>query len=53
MRVCVDSQIVGEVISGWTGIPVGKMVQDEIAMVLELQAHLGRRVIGQIARAGA
>jgi type VI secretion system protein VasG len=47
MRVCVDSQLVGEVISGWTGIPVGKMVRDEISMVLELHAHLGRRVIGQ------
>ena len=29
MRVCVDAQIVGEVISGWTGIPVGKMLKDE------------------------
>ncbi len=38
MRVCVDSQIVGEVISGWTGIPVGKMVRDEIAMVLDLES---------------
>ena len=33
IRVSVDSQIVGEVISGWTGIPVGKMLKDEIAMV--------------------
>jgi type VI secretion system protein VasG len=47
MRVCVDSQIVGEVISGWTGIPVGKMVRDEISMVLDLESHLGKRVIGQ------
>ena len=45
--VCVDAQIVGEVISGWTGIPVGKMVRDEITMVLELESHLGQRVIGQ------
>ena len=30
MRVCVDAQIVGEVISAWTGIPVGKMVKDEM-----------------------
>ena len=45
--VCVDAQIVGEVISGWTGIPVGKMVRDEISMVLELESHLGQRVIGQ------
>src|SRR5579884_1772573 len=47
MRVCVDSHIVGEVISGWTGIPVGKMVKDEIATVLKLEGHLGARVIGQ------
>jgi len=47
VRVCVDEQIVGEVISGWTGIPVGKMVKDEIGMVLSLEKHLGQRVIGQ------
>ncbi len=46
-RVCVDAQIVGEVISGWTGIPVGKMLKDEIATVLSLEHHLGARVIGQ------
>jgi type VI secretion system protein VasG len=38
---------VGEVISGWTGIPVGKMLKDEIATILALQKHLGNRVIGQ------
>src|SRR2546425_466417 len=47
IRVAVDSQIVGEVISGWTGIPVGKMLKDEIATVLALESHLGGRVIGQ------
>ncbi|HUE22741.1 MAG TPA: type VI secretion system ATPase TssH [Bryobacteraceae bacterium] len=47
MRVCVDSHLVGEVISGWTGIPVGKMLKDEIATVLKLESHLGARVIGQ------
>jgi type VI secretion system protein VasG len=47
MRVCVDAQIVGEVISAWTGIPIGKMLKDEIATVLELEKHLGTRVIGQ------
>jgi type VI secretion system protein VasG len=47
MRVCVDAQIIGEVLSGWTGIPVGKLMKDEIAMVLELESHLGRRLIGQ------
>ena len=47
IRVCVDAQIVGEVISAWTGIPVGKMLKDEVATVLSLEDHLGRRVIGQ------
>lgn len=47
MRACVDQQIVSEVISGWTGIPVGKMLKDEIATVLTLEQHLGARVIGQ------
>jgi type VI secretion system protein VasG len=45
--VTVDAQIVGEVISGWTGIPVGKMLKDEITTVLNLEKHLGARVIGQ------
>ncbi len=47
MRVAVDSQVVGEVISGWTGIPLGKMVKDEIETVLQLDGHLKKRVIGQ------
>jgi type VI secretion system protein VasG len=47
IRVCVDSHVVSEVISGWTGIPVGKMLKDEIATVLELEKHLENRVIGQ------
>jgi type VI secretion system protein VasG len=47
VQVCVDAQIVGEVISGWTGIPVGKMVKDEIKTVLELGSVLNKRVIGQ------
>ena len=47
IRVCVDAQIVGDVISAWTGIPVGKMLKDEIQTVLALDEHLGSRVIGQ------
>ena len=47
MRVCVDTQIVGEVISAWTGIPVGKMQQDEIKTVLNLRDLMSVRVIGQ------
>ncbi len=47
MRVAVDAQIVGEVISAWTGIPLGKMVKDEIQTVLTLAEQLQKRVIGQ------
>jgi len=47
IRVAVDAQIIGEVISAWTGIPVGKMMKDEISTVLSLPSLLGQRVIGQ------
>ena len=47
IRVCVDAQIVGSVISAWTGIPVGKMLKDEVATVLAMDQHLQKRVIGQ------
>jgi len=45
--VYVDADLVGQVISGWTGIPVGKMMQDEVSTALELEKHLGERIIGQ------
>ena len=47
LQVCVDAQIVGEVLSAWTGIPAGKMLKDEISTILSLRDHLGKRVIGQ------
>jgi type VI secretion system protein VasG len=53
LRVCVDTQIVGEVISAWTGIPVGKMQQDEINTVLSLKDLMAARVIGQDHALGA
>ncbi len=43
----VDGQAIAEVISSWTGIPVGKMVADEIKTVLSLADKLEERVIGQ------
>lgn len=45
--VCVDAQTVGEIVSAWTGIPLGKMVKDEIKTVLNLKPLLEQRVIGQ------
>ena len=47
VRVCVDGSLVGEVVSGWTGIPTGKMVTDDMSVALKLEEHLGKRVIGQ------
>src|SRR5579871_1163423 len=47
MRICVDANIVGDVVSGWTGIPIGKMLKDEVETVLHLETHLKKRVIGQ------
>ncbi len=47
MQPVVNGQSVAEVISGWTGIPIGKMVADEINAVLELHTTLGERVLGQ------
>lgn len=43
----VDSQAVASVISEWTGIPLGKMVKDEIKSVLSLADIMKQRVIGQ------
>jgi type VI secretion system protein VasG len=43
----VDAQAVATVISDWTGIPAGRMVQDELAAVLTLADRLKERVIGQ------
>ena len=47
MPVCVDGRMVGEIVSAWTGIPLGKMVKDEINTVLNLKRMLEERVIGQ------
>jgi type VI secretion system protein VasG len=43
----VDSQAVASVVADWTGIPVGRMVKDEVQAVLKLAETLNRRVIGQ------
>jgi type VI secretion system protein VasG len=43
----VDGQAVSAVVSDWTGIPVGRMVRNEIQAVLNLADTLSKRVIGQ------
>ncbi|RMG02076.1 MAG: type VI secretion system ATPase TssH [Acidobacteria bacterium] len=47
MHPVVGAQTVAEIISGWTGIPVGKMVADEIQAILNLAETLKKRVVGQ------
>ena len=43
----VDEQSVASIVSDWTGIPVGKMVKDEVQTILNLAETLNKRVIGQ------
>lgn len=47
VRPYVDGGTIAEVIAGWTGIPVGKMLKNEIQTVLRLKDLLAERVIGQ------
>ncbi|HEX8604716.1 MAG TPA: AAA family ATPase, partial [Pseudoduganella sp.] len=43
----VDAATVAGVVAGWTGIPLGRMVKDEIDTVRQLHLQLGERVLGQ------
>lgn len=47
MSVCVDGQAIAAVVSSWTGIPVGRMVTDEIRSVLALKENMQKRIVGQ------
>ncbi len=47
LHVQVDGGIIAEVISEWTGIPVGKMLTDELQTVLNLRGSLEKRIVGQ------
>ncbi|XZG71798.1 type VI secretion system ATPase TssH [Chitinibacteraceae bacterium HSL-7] len=44
---CVDESVIADVLSGWTGIPLGRMVANEIEQVRALAGLLKARVIGQ------
>ena len=43
----VDREVVAEVLAGWTGIPVGSMVSDEIKSLLTVSEQLKKRIKGQ------
>lgn len=44
---CVDCQAIAETVAAWTGIPVGRMVANEINTVLKLDQLMGQRIVGQ------
>ena len=43
----VDADSVAEIVSDWTGIPVGRLMQGENEKLLTMEDYLGKRVIGQ------
>ncbi|RLV61245.1 type VI secretion system ATPase TssH [Parashewanella curva] len=43
----VNKQTIAEVISLWTGIPVGNMMKQEVERLMSLESHISERVIGQ------
>ncbi|GAA4427580.1 type VI secretion system ATPase TssH [Bremerella cremea] len=47
VHICCDTNAVAETVGAWTGIPVGRMVANEIATVLKLQNLMEESVVGQ------
>ncbi len=47
VHFCVDSQAIAETVSAWTGIPLGRMIANEINTVLNLKDLMEQSIIGQ------
>ncbi|MEY3086464.1 MAG: hypothetical protein RLZ93_383 [Bacteroidota bacterium] len=47
IKEVVDVGEIAEVVSKWTGIPVGKMLESELGKLLRLEEELHKRVVGQ------
>ena len=47
VSVQVDGHTVAEIVAAWTGIPLGRMVKDEIRTVVNLKSMLDERILGQ------
>ncbi len=43
----VGEALVGSIVSDWTGIPVGKMVKDDVEAILKMEDRMRKRVRGQ------
>ncbi|OCQ51988.1 Chaperone protein ClpB [Photorhabdus australis subsp. thailandensis] len=44
---CVDAACVADIVAGWTGIPLGRMVENERDVLRQLEMRLGQRIMGQ------
>ncbi|MQX35944.1 type VI secretion system ATPase TssH [Roseospira navarrensis] len=47
LQAVVDGQAIAAVVGAWTGIPVGRMVSNEINTILNLREEMGKRILGQ------
>ncbi len=47
LQDCVDAQSIAEVVSAWTGIPLGRMISKEVSTILNLEKNLQARIVGQ------
>ena len=49
----VDADEIAEVVSSWTGVPVGRLLQGETEKLLKMEEVIGKRLIGQAAAVAA
>jgi type VI secretion system protein VasG len=47
IHIEVEASVVASIVADWTGIPVGRMVRDDVAAVMSLESQLRKRVVGQ------
>ncbi len=47
IHLAVDAQLIATVMAEWTGIPLGKMLDDEVVKLLRLESALKKRIVGQ------
>ncbi len=47
IHIEVEESVVASIVADWTGIPVGRMVRDDVAAVMQLEDQLRKRVVGQ------
>jgi ATP-dependent Clp protease ATP-binding subunit ClpB len=43
----IDDEVISEIVSRWSGIPISKLMQSELQKLRSMEAHLSQRVIGQ------